>query len=212
MTRTRTAPGSSTSRSSRSAWTCIFGARLPGRAHRAGPELEQGCCSYGAHFTDDDDIADTSRDGRPGSPTSSGSSARRANGGRDHEADAGRRGRDPPRRRCVHLPEPARASPAGRDARSTAPRSRPASDRSTGSPTSAGSCRCAWRRRPTTYGHVTSTLREWKRRDWGAGGVEFHWWCTEDPRRVRRPPAGLRGAAGRDHRAGRRGALCLDRE
>jgi hypothetical protein len=28
---------------------------------------------------------------------------------------------------------------------------------------------------------VTSTLREWKRRDWGAGGDEFHWWCTEAP-------------------------------
>ena len=24
-------------------------------------------------------------------------------------------------------------------------------------------------------------LREWKRRDWGEGGAEFHWWCTEDP-------------------------------
>jgi hypothetical protein len=30
-------------------------------------------------------------------------------------------------------------------------------------------------------GHITSTLREWKRRDWGAGGFEFHWWCTESP-------------------------------
>jgi hypothetical protein len=28
-------------------------------------------------------------------------------------------------------------------------------------------------------GHVTSTIREWKRRDWGDGGAEFHWWCTE---------------------------------
>ena len=31
------------------------------------------------------------------------------------------------------------------------------------------------------HGHVTSTLREWKRRDWGDGGLEFHWWCTEAP-------------------------------
>ena len=30
-------------------------------------------------------------------------------------------------------------------------------------------------------GQVVSTLREWKRRDWGAGGQEFHWWCTESP-------------------------------
>jgi hypothetical protein len=30
--------------------------------------------------------------------------------------------------------------------------------------------------------HLTYILREWKRRDWGEGGVDFHWWCTEDDR------------------------------
>src|SRR5690606_31626465 len=30
------------------------------------------------------------------------------------------------------------------------------------------------------YGWVTSTIREWKRRDWGPGGEEFHWWCIND--------------------------------
>ena len=30
-------------------------------------------------------------------------------------------------------------------------------------------------------GHVTSRLREWKRRDWGEGGDDFGWWCTEEP-------------------------------
>ncbi len=30
-------------------------------------------------------------------------------------------------------------------------------------------------------GHLTSRLREWKRRDWGEGGADFHWWCTESP-------------------------------
>ena len=29
-------------------------------------------------------------------------------------------------------------------------------------------------------GHVTSRLREWKRRDWGEGGDDFAWWCTEE--------------------------------
>ena len=28
-------------------------------------------------------------------------------------------------------------------------------------------------------GRTTRTLREWERRDWGEGGAEFHWWCTE---------------------------------
>jgi hypothetical protein len=30
-------------------------------------------------------------------------------------------------------------------------------------------------------GHVTSTVGQWERRHWGAGGAEFHWWCTEGP-------------------------------
>jgi hypothetical protein len=29
-------------------------------------------------------------------------------------------------------------------------------------------------------GHVVSFVREWKRRDWGEGGHDFHWWCTDD--------------------------------
>jgi hypothetical protein len=29
-------------------------------------------------------------------------------------------------------------------------------------------------------GHTTYLLREWKRRDWGEGGAEFAWWCTDD--------------------------------
>ena len=29
-------------------------------------------------------------------------------------------------------------------------------------------------------GHVTSTLREWKRHDWGDAGHDFHWWCTSE--------------------------------
>ncbi|MFM7771095.1 MAG: hypothetical protein ACKO8F_00105, partial [Acidimicrobiaceae bacterium] len=28
--------------------------------------------------------------------------------------------------------------------------------------------------------HILSIIREWKRRDWGEGGHDFHWWCTDD--------------------------------
>lgn len=28
-------------------------------------------------------------------------------------------------------------------------------------------------------GHTTWTLTDWKRRDWGEGGEDFHWWCTD---------------------------------
>jgi hypothetical protein len=30
-------------------------------------------------------------------------------------------------------------------------------------------------------GHVMSTISQWDRHHWGDGGLEFHWWCTEAP-------------------------------
>ncbi len=28
-------------------------------------------------------------------------------------------------------------------------------------------------------GHVLTRIGQWERRNWGTGGAEFHWWCTE---------------------------------
>ena len=44
-----------------SSWTCIYGRGCPGVLTSPAPELVQGCCSYGAHFVDDDDHAETLR-------------------------------------------------------------------------------------------------------------------------------------------------------
>ena len=30
------------------------------------------------------------------------------------------------------------------------------------------------------YGHETVLVRAWQRRDWGAGGNDFNWWCIEE--------------------------------
>jgi hypothetical protein len=38
-----------------SSWHCIFGHGCQGVLTEAAPEMEQGCCSYGAHFVDEDD-------------------------------------------------------------------------------------------------------------------------------------------------------------
>ena len=40
-----------------SGWTCIFGHGCQGVLTGPAPELVQGCCSYGAHFIDDEDVA-----------------------------------------------------------------------------------------------------------------------------------------------------------
>ena len=50
----------------------------------------------------------------------------------------------------------------------------------TGSPGCAGSY-AASQSSGDDEGQTTYTLREWKRPDWGGGGEEFHWWCTDDP-------------------------------
>ena len=41
----------------RSNYRCIYGAGCQGILDAPAPELAQGCCSYGAHFVDDDDVA-----------------------------------------------------------------------------------------------------------------------------------------------------------
>ena len=39
----------------RSSWKCIFGEGCQGILDKPTPELNQGCCSEGAHFVDEDD-------------------------------------------------------------------------------------------------------------------------------------------------------------
>ncbi len=40
-----------------SRWGCLYGRGCQGVLTGPAPDLEQGCCSYGAHFTDDADVA-----------------------------------------------------------------------------------------------------------------------------------------------------------
>jgi hypothetical protein len=41
----------------RSSWKCIFGEGCQGVYDHPTPELNQGCCSHGAHFVDEADVA-----------------------------------------------------------------------------------------------------------------------------------------------------------
>lgn len=169
-----------------SAWTCIFGAGCQGVLTGPAPELVQGCCSYGAHFTGKEDAARVE--------------AAAATLGPDEwqfHAEGHRRSRSGTRVDVVErAPDGTRTTRLVDDACIFL--NRP------GWPTGAG---CALHqaagRRGTHHvdlkpdvcwqlplrredqvaddGHVTSTIRQWDRRDWGDGGAEFHWWCTESP-------------------------------
>lgn len=161
-------------------WTCIFGRGCQGVLTAPTPELLQGCCSYGAHFTDGDDRARVERYARRLTATQWQFKARAARRGGPIRVTAGG---DTVTRltegACIFLNRPEFAGGAGCALHRAA--------------LEEGERHMDWkpdvcwqlplRRVDETdpYGHVTSTLREWKRRDWGDGGHEFHWWCTDAP-------------------------------
>ncbi len=163
-----------------SPWTCIYGRGCQGVLTGPSEELEQGCCSYGAHFVDDADAAATL------------AYAKRLTDEQWQHRDASRRKGGPTKVNkageiktrlvdgaCIFLNRPGFEGGIGCALHKGA--------------LDAGERPLDWKpavcwQLPLRLedhtdddGHVTSTLREWKRRDWGEGGFEFHWWCTEDP-------------------------------
>jgi hypothetical protein len=162
-----------------SPWTCIYGRGCLGVLTAAAADLEQGCCSYGAHFVDEDDEANTLR------------YAERLTPEQWQHHDIGHRKAGPTKvskagdiktrlvdGACIFLNRPGFEGGIGCALHTAA--------------LQAGERPLDWKPQVCWQlplrledhieepdGHVISTLREWKRRDWGEGGAEFHWWCTE---------------------------------
>lgn len=163
-----------------SSWSCIYGAGCPGIGPEPAPELELGCCSHGAHLLDKADrkkvramAAELTAEqwqlrevatelGGPVWRNDDGDWVTRVHDGAcifhnrtDFSAGAG----------CaLHL----MAMQDGRRPIDTKP----------------AVCwqvplRLDWHQ--SDQGHTTYILTDWKRRDWGEGGEDFHWWCTESP-------------------------------
>jgi hypothetical protein len=160
-------------------WTCIFGAGCKGVHEEDTTELSHGCCSFGAHFAD-------AADRRRGKDA-----AKRLTAAQWQHRDTTRSAGSPFEKNdegdwttrvvdgaCVFL-------------------NRTDFERGAGCALHVGAVEADerpmdWKPEvcwqvPVRYhysidetGHTTYTLREWKRRDWGEGGAEFHWWCTED--------------------------------
>jgi hypothetical protein len=165
-------------------WTCIFGRGCQGVMTGPAPELVQGCCSYGAHFTGPKDARRVEaaaatltpeqwqffRQGQP------------RDGGRPRVVKRSPKGDLSTRLvkdACIFLNRPDFAGGPG------CALHKAAMDR--GVPHLELKPDVCWQlplRREDEVaedGYVTSVVRQWDRRDWGAGGAEFHWWCTEDP-------------------------------
>lgn len=161
-----------------SSWTCIFGAGCQGVLTGPAPELAQGCCSYGAHFTDAADVARvqdaaktlTAQDWQFIGSGKRGVVRRQADGTTVTRLVDGA---------CVFLNRPGFPGGPGCALHRAA--------LAQGVEPLALKPDVCWqlplRREDTSdaAGRVTSTVTQWDRRHWGDGGEEFHWWCTEAP-------------------------------
>ena len=172
----------------RSNYTCIFGCGCKGILEEPAPELGLGCCNFGAHFVDDEDIANLDRHAarleprhmqfrakarkkgylRPGDPDSDGNPTTITRLV-DHEGIAA----------CIFLNRPGFEGGAGCALHIAALEAgeRPMDWK----PSVCWQVPIRLEHSTDESGHLTSRLREWKRRDWGEGGADFAWWCTESP-------------------------------
>jgi hypothetical protein len=159
-----------------SGWSCIYGHGCQGVLTGPAPELEQGCCSYGAHFTDRADVKRVRAAARTLTPDQwqFAAEGRRGVTRKDAEGVVVSRLVDDA---CIFLNRPGFPGGAG------CALHRAALEQGR-KPLELKPDVC-WqlplRREDETAadGHVTSTIAQWDRRHWGEGGAEFHWWCTE---------------------------------
>ncbi len=161
----------------RSTWSCIFGSGCKGVLDADATEMVQGCCSYGAHFVDDDDVQTVVRAVVRLTPKDWQFAKKAKTKGFLDTGDDGATVTRLVDDACIFLNRPGFEGGPGCALHRAA--------------LEAGERPMDWKpnvcwqlplrldHHTDDQGHVTSTLREWKRRDWGPGGDEFHWWCTE---------------------------------
>ncbi len=159
---------------------CIYGRGCPGVFTELAPEYEHGCCTYGAHFFDGEDRAAIEAQVARLEP-GEWELAERAEemGGPIHQNDEGEWVTHTIDDACIFLNRPGFEYGAGCALHQAALRrgERPLDWK----PDVCWQVPIRFDEHTDDNGHTTYILREWKRRDWGEGGLEFAWWCTDDP-------------------------------
>jgi len=160
-------------------WTCIFGQGCPGVLTGPAPELEQGCCSYGAHFTGKEDRKRVGRLAETLGPDEWQFRAESDDaGGPIHKNEDGEWVSRLHDDACIFLNRPGFANGPGCALHQAAvARKERFLD---WKPDVCWQLPLRLEQKVDENEHTTNVLREWKRRDWGEGGAEFHWWCTDD--------------------------------
>jgi hypothetical protein len=168
----------------RSNYMCIFGCGCKGILDQPAPELEQGCCSFGAHFVDEADVRNVEQRFARVEPKHMQFHAKALKKGYLRDSDPDENGEPTTMTRlvddaCIFLNRPGFAGGAGCALHIAAlDNDEPMMD---WKPEVCWQVPLRLEHSSDESGHVTSRLREWKRRDWGEGGADFGWWCTEEP-------------------------------
>ena len=175
--------------------------RLPGRAHRTGPRAGAGLLLLRRPPGRRQGRPPGGEGGdRPSPPTVAVPGPRQE--GRRHQEEQARRDRHPGGRRRLHLPQPAGFPHRARAAPSTRRRSSAASNPLELKPEVCWQLPLRREDEVADDGHVTSTIRQWDRRHWGAGGERVRLVVHRGPRGLRGRDAGLPGDGGGAHRDG----------
>lgn len=167
-----------------SRWTCIFGRGCHGVIEG---RPEDGCCSHGAFFSDDEDLARVLGYARQLTPeTWEYQKAGKKRGITEKDSVGEDENRIRTRRvdgACVFLNRPGFAGGEGCALHALALR--------TGlHPLDTKPEVCwqlpvrreqEWVTRPDETKFLLSTVSEFDRRGWGEGGHDLHWWCTSSP-------------------------------
>jgi len=163
----------------RSNWTCIYGSGCKGVLDDDATALQQGCCSYGAHFLDAADLRNVRRYVKKLSPEV----WQKHKEGRDdnwlkRERDGAWTTRVV-RGACIFHNEPGFAGGSGCAFHIAAQQAgeRPLDWK----PDVCWQVSLRLEEIDDSTGYRVAILREWKRRDWDEGGADFHWWCTDAP-------------------------------
>ena len=163
----------------RSNYKCIYGEGCKGVHDDPTPELMQGCCSFGAHFLDDKDLKAVKKSVKRLEPRH----WKNYDKGRDNkwlmtEKDGGKK-TAVVKGACIFHNPPGFEGGTGCAFHIAAVE---ANERHMDwKPDVCWQVPLRLEEHVEDGGYVVSTIREWKRRDWGDGGDDFHWWCTESP-------------------------------
>jgi len=159
-------------------WTCIFGNGCQGVLTGPAEEKVQGCCSYGAHFVDEDDAKKVEKVAKK----LTADQWQFKKKGEDGVIKRSKKGDLTTRLvkdACIFLNRPDFHRGPG-----CAIHVHAMDEGVSFIPLKPDVCWQLPLRREeevNDLGWVTTTIKQWDREHWGKGGEDFHWWCTESP-------------------------------